>query len=144
MPWSQSPPLANQVPLSQSCEIAMLGITGRQQHRSNPQSASPLDYKRTVAIPFLDFIVSSLEEWFSRSAVIATTLLSLVPSVLWTQDVILDSVVDSYSKDIHSPELLPAEIRKWKYQYIYTYLCQRNSGQLHQLRLLKNVTRIFP
>ena len=60
------------------CEIAMPRITGRQQHRSKPLSARPLDYfKRTVAIPFLDFIVSSLEELFSISAVIATSLLSL-------------------------------------------------------------------
>ena len=70
-----------------------------------------------VAIPFLYFIVSSLEERFSRS-VIATSLLSLVPFVLWTQDVIVNSVVDSYSKDIDSPELLPAEIRRWKSRYL--------------------------
>ena len=118
MPWSQSLPVANQVLSSQSCEITMPQITGRQQHRSNPPSANPLDYKRTVAIPFLDFIVSSLEERFSRSAVIATSLLSLVPSVLWTQDVILESVVDSYRQDIDSPELLPAEIHRWKSRYL--------------------------
>ena len=93
-------------------------ITGRQQHRSNPLSASPLDYKRTVAIPFLNFIVSSLEERFCRSAAVATSHLSLVPSVLWTQYVILDSVVDSYRQDIDSPELLPAEIRRWKSRYL--------------------------
>ena len=110
--------MANQVPSSQSCEIAIPRITGRQQHRSNPRSAGPLDYKRTVAIPFLDFIVSSLEERFSRSAVMATSLLSLVPSVLWTQDLILDSVGDSYRQDIDSSELLPAEIRKWKSRYL--------------------------
>ena len=101
------------------CEIAMPRITGRQQHRSNPPSGSPLNcFKRTVAIPFLDFIVLSLEERFFRSAVIATSLISLFPSVLCTQDVILDSVVDSYSQDIDSPELLPAEIRKWKSRYL--------------------------
>ena len=110
--------MANQVPSSQSCEIAMPRITGRQQHRSNPPSASLLDYKRTVGIPFLDFIVSSLEERFSRSVVIAISLISLVPSVLWTQDVILDSVVDSYRQDIDSPELLSAEIRRWKSRYL--------------------------
>ena len=71
-----------------------------------------------MAIPFLDFIVSSLEERFSRSALLATSLLSLVPSVLCTQDVSLDSVVDSYSQDITSPELLPAEIRRWKARYL--------------------------
>ena len=98
--------------------MAMPRITGRKQRRSNSPSASPLDYKRMVAIPFLDFIVSSLEERFSRSAVIATSLISLVASVLWTQDVILDSVVDSYRQDVDSPQLLPSEIRRWKSRYL--------------------------
>ena len=70
-----------------------------------------------MAIPFLDFIVSSLEERFSQSAIIATSLLSLVPSVLCTQDV-SDSVVESYSQDTDSPELLPAEIHRWKSRYL--------------------------
>ena len=91
----------------------------RQQHQSNPSSATPLDYfKRVMAIPFLDFIMSSLEEKFSRSALIATSLLSLVPPVMCTQDVSLDRVVDSYSQDIKSPELQPAEIRRWKARYL--------------------------
>ena len=123
------------------CEIAIPPITGRQQHRSNPPSASPLNYfKRTVAIPFLDFIVSSLEERFSRFAVIATSLLSLVPSVLCTQDVILDSVVTATAKTSTPQNCCQLKSAGGS---LGNYLCQSNSGQLHQLRLLKNVTRIF-
>ena len=77
------------------CEITMPFITAKQQHRSNPQSASALDYfKKAVAIPFLGFIVSSLEKRFSRSAFIATSLLS--PGGLrWT--LFHFSVIDLYN-----------------------------------------------
>ena len=62
--------------------------------------------------------MSSLEERFSRSTVIATSLNGLVSSVLYIQNVILDSVLESYCEDIDSPELLLAEIHRWKSRYL--------------------------
>ena len=62
--------------------VCMPRIAGRQIHRSNPQSSTPFDYfKRTIAIPFLNHIISSLEAQFSNTAVVATSLLGLVPSI---------------------------------------------------------------
>ena len=77
--------------------------------------------------------MSSLEERFNRSALIATSL-SLVPTILCTQNVSLHGVVDNYSQTIKSPELLPSEIHRWKARYL---------SIPEKLRPLKNVTRIF-
>ena len=57
-------------------------ITGRQQHCSNPSSFSVEDYfKKTVAIPLLDHIITSMRDRFSAAAIVASSLLGVVPSV---------------------------------------------------------------
>ena len=62
--------------------VSMPIITGRQQHHSNPESASPCDYfKGRIDIPFLEHIISSLESKFFASAIVASTL-GIIPSVL--------------------------------------------------------------
>ena len=50
-------------------EVSMRRIARRQQHRSNPEVSSPMDYyKKTVAIPFLDHILPTLDLQFSEAA----------------------------------------------------------------------------
>ena len=42
-------------------------VTGRQQHCSNPSSFSVEDYfKKTVAIPLLDHIITSIKDRFTK------------------------------------------------------------------------------
>ena len=101
------------------CAIAMRRIAGRQQHRSNPESCSAFDYfKKVIATPLLDYIVTALDERFSRSALVASTLLGLVPSVVCKRETSLTSVTADYKDDMASPELLPAEISRWKARYL--------------------------
>lgn len=62
-------------------------ITGRQQHHSNPSSFSVEDYfKKTVAIPLLDHIITSMRDRFSTAAIVASSLLGVVPSVCCSRE----------------------------------------------------------
>ena len=99
--------------------ITMPRITARQQHRSNQESLTPEDYyKKAVAIPFLDHLLTSLNDQFSKSAIIASSLLGLVPSVLCCHDTSLDAIAQEYKDDLPSPELLSMEVRRWKARYV--------------------------
>ena len=98
--------------------ITMPRITGRQQHRSNQASSTPEEYyRKAIANEFLDHIISALEDRFSRPALVATSLLSLVPSVLCTREAPLDAIAEEYEGDLPSPELLDTEVRRWKSRY---------------------------
>ena len=69
--------------------------TGRQQHRSNPQSSSIEDYfKKVVAIPLLDHIISALQDRFSAGAIVASSLLDVIPSICCVKDVSLERAID--------------------------------------------------
>ena len=53
-----------------------------QEHRSNPESSSVKDYyQKVIAIPLLDHILVSLKDRFSAGAIIASSLLGILPSV---------------------------------------------------------------
>ena len=61
---------------------------------------------RNVAIPVLDHIITSIDQQFLPSAIIiATSLLGLVPSVLFKKEVNLEAALNTYSTDLLSPEL---------------------------------------
>ena len=89
-------------------------IVRRQQHCSNPEVSSPKDYyKKTVAIPFLDHVLSTLDSQFSEAAKVASSLLGVVPSVCCSQEVNLDAALEKYHQDLPSVELFSGELRRW-------------------------------
>ena len=89
--------------------------TGRQMHRSNASANDPCEYyKRNVAIPLLDHIISELEQQFSNPSTLATSLLWLVLSALASRKVTLDPILTQYEGDLPSPELLEMELRCYK------------------------------
>ncbi len=95
-------------------EVSMPRIVRRQQHRSNPEVSSPKDYyKKTVAIPFLDHVLSTLDSQFSEAAKVASSLLGVVPSVCCSQEVNLDAALEKYHQDLPSVELFSGELRRW-------------------------------
>ena len=96
--------------------IGMPRIASRQQHRSNVEASSPCEYfQRNVAIPFLDHIIMCINQQFSSSAFIATSLLGLVPSVLCSpKKVSLEAAIDRYEADLPSPELFQLELKQWR------------------------------
>ena len=103
-------------------EASMPRIASRQQHRSNIQSVSPKEYYRlNIAIPFLDHVVMHLEEQFTSTTATAVSLLSLVPSILCTNDhadTNLDRIAEAYKDDLPSPELLQVELWRWKSKFM--------------------------
>ena len=94
-------------------------ITSRQQHRNNIAANSPEDYyRRSVAIPFLDHIITHLEHQFSCAAVTAISLLGLIPSILCAKEPSLDEIVSKYKAILPSPELLHMELKHWKNKFM--------------------------
>ena len=75
-------------------------------------------FQRNVAIPLLDHIIMCLDQQFSPSAIIATSLLGLVPSILCSKEVSLETAIKKYESDLPSPELFQMELRRWKNRYL--------------------------
>lgn len=97
---------------------SMPRITGRQQHRSNATAESVFEYfKKNAAIPFLDHIISDLDEQFSCLAITASSLLGLVPTVICTKHIDISDALEMYRQDLPSPELVAQEITRWKLRY---------------------------
>jgi hypothetical protein len=90
----------------------------RQLHRSNVPADSVIEYyQKNVAIPFLDHIISNLENRFSSLGVTASSLLGLVPSVLCNKEPDISAAIKMYQQDLPSPELIPSEILRWKMRF---------------------------
>ena len=112
--FQQSIRLAERV----GAEVSMPRIARLQQHRSNPEASSPEDYfRKSVAIPLLDHILSTLEAQFSKAAAVASSLLGVVPSVCCSSEVDLDEALQKYGQDLPSPELFAAEFSRWKRRF---------------------------
>ena len=94
-------------------------VTTKQQHRYNIPSFSVEEhYKRNVAIPLLDHIISSLDERFTPLTATAVSLLGLVPAVLCQEEIDMSSVLEMYGSDLPSPELFTQELTRWKLKYM--------------------------
>jgi hypothetical protein len=90
-------------------------LAQRQQHRSNLPSINIIDhYKLNIAIPFIDHVISHLDHRFSALAITATSLLGLVPAIICSSEVDISPIVKMYNSDLPSPELIDAEIIRWK------------------------------
>ena len=96
-------------------------VPGRQRHRANaPAPTAKKYYRINVAAPFLDHIILQLGERFDAVTVRASRLLALVPSVMnenQTKSQGLQGVIDMYRDDLPSPQLFPAEFRRWRIKY---------------------------
>ena len=83
-----------------------------------PPAVSTKEYYRiNLAVPFLDHILAQIQERFSAVTIKATQLLALVPSVIQQMQVTakdLDEALNLYRDDLPSPQLFPAEFRRWK------------------------------
>ena len=96
-------------------------VAGRQRHRTNAPTLTAKEYYRiNVAAPFLDHIILQLGERFDAVTVQASRLLALVPLVMnenQTKSQELQRVVDMYRDNLPSPQLFPAESRRWRMKY---------------------------
>ena len=85
--------------------------------QSNTPSSSPMEhYKRTVAIPFLDYLCGQMEERFKADMKQITPIV-LVPSILVATPMYPDNILDNLLKweiDLPFPKSLPSELRRWE------------------------------
>ena len=102
---------------------------GRQTICNNAPAATPEEhYRRNVAIPFLSHINSELDTQFSDLSVLSSRLLGLIPSVLCGDDApSYEEVVAEYAEDMHSPEVFPQELFRWKHKFLSLPPYQRPS-----------------
>ena len=64
----------------------------------------------------IDFI-TSMRDRFSAAAIVASSLLGVVPSVYCSREVNMERVIEKYQDDLPSPELISTEMKKWKARY---------------------------
>ena len=110
--------------------VGMPHITTRQQHRNNAETNSVQEYfKRSIAIPLLDHIIMCIDQQFSPSAVIAISLLDLVPSILCSKDVSLETA--NTKLICHHPSYCRWSLNAGR---LGTWQCRLTSGRNHQQR----------
>ena len=92
--------------------------TSLQRNRSNTPSESPMEhYKRVVAIPLLDSLISQMMERFSDEGRHASNLLCLVPSILLSSGINPIEKLEGmlyWEKDLPFAKSLRNELIRWQ------------------------------
>ncbi len=97
-------------------------ITQRQQHRFNPRSSSVEEYfKQTIAIPFLDYLITSIATRFDKHTTQVAVLQSLLPAYLETTSSLDDirPTIAFYSEDLPNVEIIDEELHRWKSKWLH-------------------------
>ena len=101
--------------------VSMPRTTHRQQHRLNPQSSSVEDYfKQTVAIPFLDYLISSLTSRFDKHTKQVAALQGLLPCYI-TSGSSFDDIAPTitfYAEDLPYTDIIDEELHHWKSMWL--------------------------
>jgi len=89
---------------------------GRQTQRENCPAETPeIYYRRVIAIPYVDDLLSGMEARFSSLTSTAIQALKLVPAyVECTTFEEIKHFIDFYIDDLPSPSTIPSELRLWK------------------------------
>lgn len=93
--------------------------TVRMKNRANAPSETVEQYfRRNMAIPFLDHVITELDARFSSLTNTSSTLIGLVPSVFSAgQEITISSAIELYKDDLPSPELIDQELLRWKFKW---------------------------
>lgn len=117
----------------------------RQHYRSNHPSENSMDYwKRSLLIPYLDSLISSLEERFSDDNSPAFSLLSLHPSNMLKKSV---SEIISLSKDsfdLYDLKNLENEVEVWYALWKDKELDTEQLKNLELAEIIKETDEFFP
>ena len=99
-----------------------------QQHRSNPENSSVADHmKKSVAILFLDHLISDISSRFSTHSKQAASLQGLLPGNITVNTSIVDlnEAIVFYSDDLPNPNILDEELCRWKTKWLAVKLQDR-------------------
>ncbi|KAJ8024838.1 52 kDa repressor of the inhibitor of the protein kinase [Holothuria leucospilota] len=87
---------------------------GRQKHKDNtPAKNIEEHYRVTITVPFLDHMVTQLNDKFAESQQKATLALFLIPSQL-PENMDWKELVTMYANDLPFPENFECELSCWK------------------------------
>ena len=89
----------------------------RQQHHYNPEYSSAQEYyKRTIAIPFLDHLITELSSRFEAHAKQAASLQSLFPAMIKPCSSMTDieQAISFYADDLPNVDIVDEEFHIWK------------------------------
>ena len=121
--------------------VAVPRIVGRQVYRSNAPADSPEVYYRVL--PFLNHILTELQDRFGGVRQKIVKLFSLVPSLLInTEPTSVDEVSQLYHADPPSPLLFTTEYQRWKTKWTRAQADERPDSL--QQALLKCDSDMFP
>ena len=108
--------------------VSMPRIAQRQQYRSNPECRSVAEYfKCTIAIPFLDHLISELSSRFDTHMKQVSALQSLLPVKInpTSSAECIAAAIDFYFDDLPNPSVVDEEFEVWKLKWLPIPLQQR-------------------
>ena len=101
--------------------VSMPRIAQCQQHRANPEFTSVEDFfKKTIATPFLDHLISDVSSRFIAHSKMAASLQALLPVNITpaTPCGNIQEAIDLYSDDLPNPNILDEEISRWRSKWL--------------------------
>ena len=103
----------------------------RQMHLDNIERANTKEYyKRVVAIPILDTLISEMKILFNKFSITASKVLYLVPELICSEPDIttkLAPVIEMYKADLINPDIADQEITLWMKKWENVPKSQRGS-----------------
>lgn len=97
-------------------------IAKRQSNRANTPADNPEEYyRRTLAIPLLDNIMTELNTRFTNLSLRASKLLFLVPDVMCTlpdNSTEFNEIVEMYKEDLVNPDVIDIELSVWRRKWL--------------------------
>ena len=89
----------------------------RKMHRDNNEAANPKEYyKRVIAIPILDTLISEMKFRFNKFSITASKVLYLVPELKCSESDIVTKIAPvskMYKADLINPDIVDQEITLW-------------------------------
>jgi hypothetical protein len=114
-------------------------LAKRQMHRDNqPAKTTEEYYRRSLAIPLVDHLISHMETNFSKLTKKATKLLFLVPSLICDINIdktVFEDAINLYCDDLPNENVVDIEIRMWKRKWCAVAPEQRPDSVAKALKL---------
>lgn len=127
-------------------EINMPRTAGRQTLRSNVEASSIEEYwRRTIFVPFIDCLVSQLEERFqgrNTSAVKAVKLLPKNLEKLMPEDE--NAILSHYGDDLPSKSSFAQEVRLWKRHWLQVEPKPKKATETLERMASDEIEKMFP
>ena len=113
---------AERVPAKVGTQPSMPRTAKKQVNRDNTEGDSPETYyRRVLAIPFIDKLISELELRFTKLSHPVSRVLFLVPTVITKVPLGKDSyqqIIEMYGKDLPNKDVVDIELSSWKCKWL--------------------------